>query len=205
MNYQVGQAMGFIETVGMVPALDAADKMLKAADVELISYENIGSTLVTVVVTGDVAACEAAVKAGAEAASKIGKLTAKNVIKRPVEGVASVVAVHDVENPGSNEALNSRPAALGAIETFGLVFVLEAADAMAKAADVEIIGYENVASGYISILVSGDVAACKSAVQAGVKSVQDMGAEVYSSVVIAHPHYELKKITDRYDIAGLLA
>ena len=49
--------------------------------------------------------------------------------------------------------------ALGAIETFGLVFVLEAADAMCKAGDVTLIGYENTASGYISILVEGDVAA----------------------------------------------
>lgn len=97
MDYQPGQAMGFIETVGMVPALDAADKMLKAADVHLISYENIGSTLVTVVVTGDVAACQAAVKAGAAAAQKIGKLTAQNVIKRPVDGVGAIVAVHDVD------------------------------------------------------------------------------------------------------------
>ena len=46
--------------------------------------------------------------------------------------------------------------AIGLIETFGLVFVLEAADAMVKAADVELIGYENVASGYISVLVQGD-------------------------------------------------
>ena len=50
--------------------------------------------------------------------------------------------------------------AIGSIETFGLVFVLEAADAMCKAADVELIGYENVASRYISVLVRGDVGAC---------------------------------------------
>ncbi len=47
--------------------------------------------------------------------------------------------------------------AIGSIETFGLVFVLEAADAMCKAADVEVIGYENVASGYISVIVRADV------------------------------------------------
>lgn len=94
--------------------------------------------------------------------------------------------------------------ALGLIETFGLVFVLEAADAMCKAADVELIGYENVASGYISVLVSGDVAACKAAVEAGVKSVENMGAEVYSSVVIASPHPDLEKITTRYSLEKLL-
>ena len=93
--------------------------------------------------------------------------------------------------------------AIGLIETFGIVFVLEAADAMCKAADVELIGLENVASGYISVLVSGDVAACKTAVDAGVKAVNDMGAEVYSSVVIARPHEDLEKITRRYSLEKL--
>lgn len=98
----------------------------------------------------------------------------------------------------------SKSVALGLIETFGLVFVLEAADAMCKAADVELIGYENVASGYVSVLVSGDVGACKAAVESGVKAVEDMGAEVYSSVVIASPHKDLEKITARYSFEELI-
>lgn len=99
----------------------------------------------------------------------------------------------------------SKHEALGLIETFGLVFVLEAADAMCKAADVELIGYENVASGYISVLVSGDVGACKTAVEAGVKAVNDMeGGNLYSSVVIARPHGDLDKIIARYSLDNLL-
>ncbi|RKD35118.1 MULTISPECIES: BMC domain-containing protein [Lacrimispora] len=90
--------------------------------------------------------------------------------------------------------------AIGAIETFGLVFVLEAADAMCKAAEVELVGYENVASGYISVIVQGDVGACKTAVEAGIKAVSNMGAEVYSSVVIPRPHPDLAKIVKRYAI-----
>ena len=97
MRYHGEQAIGLIETVGMVPALLAADAMLKAGDTELISYENVGSTLVTVIVKGDVAACEAAVRAGMEAASSIGKLTAHNVMKRPVQPIGDVVSVHDVD------------------------------------------------------------------------------------------------------------
>ena len=89
MRYQGEQAIGLIETIGMVPALLAADAMLKAGDTELISYENVGSTLVTVIVRGDVAACEAA--------KSIGKLTAQNVMKRPVPAVGDVVSVHDVD------------------------------------------------------------------------------------------------------------
>lgn len=94
--------------------------------------------------------------------------------------------------------------AIGAIETFGLVFVLEAADAMCKAADVELVGYENVASGYISVIVRGDVAACKTAVETGIASVEEMDAEVYSSVVIPSPHIDLGKIIDRYSLEQLL-
>jgi len=91
------EALGLIETVGLAAAIEAADKMLKAANVELISYENIGSTLVTIMVKGDVAAVRAAVEAGAEAAATIGKLTAQNVMPRPIKGVGDVVSVHDID------------------------------------------------------------------------------------------------------------
>ncbi|UIJ39431.1 BMC domain-containing protein [Desulfobaculum bizertense] len=73
-----------------------------------------------------------------------------------------------------------------------------------KAADVELIGYENVASGYISVLVQGDVSACQSAVEAGVRAVENMDAEVYSSLVIPTPHPDLAKITERYALENLL-
>ena len=94
--------------------------------------------------------------------------------------------------------------AIGAIETFGLVFALEAADAMVKASEVEVVGYENTASGYISVIVQGETAACKTAVDAGVKAVEAMGAEVYSHVVIPGPHEDLSKIVDRYSLSILL-
>lgn len=97
----------------------------------------------------------------------------------------------------------ARYEALGLVETFGLVFALEAADAMCKAANVELMGFENVASGYISVLVRGDVGACQAAVDAGVKAVENMGTEVYSSVVIPSPHGDLEKIISRYAIENL--
>lgn len=97
MRYYGEEALGLVETTGMVPALEAADKMLKAAEVELISYENIGSTLVTIMVKGDVAAVKAAVEAGVEAAKAIGKVTAYNVMPRPIRGVGDIVSVHDID------------------------------------------------------------------------------------------------------------
>lgn len=87
--------------------------------------------------------------------------------------------------------------ALGFIETYSLVSVLEAADAMCKAADVELVGYENVASGLVSVVVRGDAAAVKTAVAAGVKAADKVGP-VYSSNVIARPHAEVEKIIARY-------
>lgn len=99
----------------------------------------------------------------------------------------------------------ARPQALGLVETFGIVYCIEAADAMCKAADVELVGFENTASGYISALVEGDVGACKTAVAAGVKAVTDMnGTGPYSHCVIARPHEDLQKITKIYTLADLL-
>ena len=205
MRYHGEEALGLIETIGMVPAIEAADKMLKTADVELVSYENIGSTLVTVMIKGDVAAVRAAVDVGAEAAASIGKLTAHNVMPRPIRSVGNIVSVHDIETlESSKKDESSKEKALGIVETFGLVFLLEAADAMCKAADVELVGYENVASGYISALVQGDVGACRAAVEAGVKAVENMDAEVYSSIVIARPHPGIEKIIARYSLDNLL-
>lgn len=97
MRYRGEEALGLVETIGMVPALEAADKMLKEADVELISYENVGSTLVTVMVKGDVAAVRSAVAAGVAAASAIGKVTASNVMPRPIAEVGDIVSVHDID------------------------------------------------------------------------------------------------------------
>ncbi|MDT2599577.1 BMC domain-containing protein [Enterococcus hulanensis] len=97
MRYKGEEALGLVETVGLVPALKACDEMLKAANVELISYENIGSTLVTIMIKGDVAAVEASVAAGAQAAEEIGTLTAKNVMPRPIRAVGDIVSVHDID------------------------------------------------------------------------------------------------------------
>jgi len=78
-----GQAIGMVETKGLVSQFEATDAMLKAANVELIGWEKIGSGYVTVIVRGDVAAVKAAVEAGATAASAIGEVVAVHVIPRP--------------------------------------------------------------------------------------------------------------------------
>jgi ethanolamine utilization protein EutM len=83
-------ALGMIETRGLVALIEAADAMTKAARVELVGYERIGGGLVTALVRGDVAACKAATDAGAAAAQRVGEVIAVHVIPRPhadLEGI----------------------------------------------------------------------------------------------------------------------
>ena len=79
----MAEALGMIETRSFAAMVEAADAMVKAAKVELVSYEKIGGGYVTAVVRGDVAACKAAVEAGVRGAEKVGEIVAVHVIPRP--------------------------------------------------------------------------------------------------------------------------
>lgn len=85
------EALGMVETKGLVCLIEASDAMLKAANVQFVGWEKVGSGLVTVFVTGDVAAVKAAVDAGASAASKIGEVVSVQVIPRPHDELSSVL------------------------------------------------------------------------------------------------------------------
>lgn len=84
-------SIGLIETRGLTASIEAADAMLKAADVELLGTEKIGSGLVTVIVTGEVGAVKAATEAGQEAASRVGELVAVHVIPRPHQDISKIL------------------------------------------------------------------------------------------------------------------
>ena len=85
------EALGMIETKGLVGAIEAADAMVKAANVILVGYEKIGSGLVTVMVRGDVGAVKASVDAGTAAASAIGQVVSTHVIPRPHTAVEKII------------------------------------------------------------------------------------------------------------------
>lgn len=87
----MGSAVGFIETKGLTAALEAADSMLKTAQVELVGTEKIGSGLISVIVKGEVGAVKAATEAGADTASRLGELVAVHVIPRPHDEIASIL------------------------------------------------------------------------------------------------------------------
>jgi microcompartment protein CcmL/EutN len=86
-----GEALGLVETRGLVGSIEAADAMVKAANVQLIGYEQVGGGYVTVLVRGDVGAVKAATDAGAEAAARVGEVVSVHVIPRPHAEVETIL------------------------------------------------------------------------------------------------------------------
>jgi ethanolamine utilization protein EutM len=86
-----GQALGMVETLGLVAATEAADAMVKSANVRLVSKQQVGGGLITILVIGDVGAVKAAVDAGRIAASSVGRVVSAHVIPRPHEEIPGIL------------------------------------------------------------------------------------------------------------------
>jgi ethanolamine utilization protein EutM len=97
-----GDALGMVETKGLIGSVEAADAMVKAANVELIGKEYIGAGYVTVLVRGDVGAVKAATDAGAAAARRVGELVSVHVIPRPHGDVERVLPVAGTDTTPQN-------------------------------------------------------------------------------------------------------
>ena len=95
------EALGMVETKGLTAAIEAADAMVKSANVMLVGYEKIGSGLVTVIVRGDVGAVKAAVDAGGAAAQRVGELVSVHVIPRPHGDVEYILPDGDNKDRGA--------------------------------------------------------------------------------------------------------
>jgi carbon dioxide concentrating mechanism protein CcmO len=178
----MAKAAGILEVRGMVALTGAVDAMLKAADVQVCGRHGVGSGWVTVVVEGDVAAVQTAVQLGQLEAKKYGEVIAAEVIARPearaLEAMPHRVAAAPPPISGSR--------ALGMLETQGLVPLIAGADAMAKAADVELGGWAFIGGALLHLVVRGDVAAVRTAVEAGQAAAAAVG-EVHSTLVIPQP------------------
>src|SRR5258708_12800601 len=95
----MGEALGMIETRGLIAMIEAADAMVKAAKVNLVGWEKIGSGYVTAMVRGDVAAVRAATDAGAAAARRVGELIARHVIPRPPQRLEPILPIGTTQPP----------------------------------------------------------------------------------------------------------
>ena len=179
----MSDALGMLETVGLTGIVEGGDAMSKAARVELLGWDKVGAGLVTVFCRGDVAAVKSAVDAGAQAASKVGEVQSVNVIARPHDELWEVLGLPPTPaEGGGREAIR----ALGLVETRGATGVIEASDAMVKAADVEVVKVQEIGGGYISVLVTGDVGSVNAAVSSGAEAAERVG-ELVSRHVIARP------------------
>ena len=183
------EALGLLETKGLIALIEGTDAMLKAANVELIGWDKAGSAMVTAFVKGDVAAVKAAVDAGAEAAGRVGTVVAVHVIPRPHDELSGLTPKPKKPVDGKSTTPPST-SAIGLIETKGWVGLVEATDAMGKAANVEIIKTIQIGGAFVTTIVKGDVGSVKAAVDAGAAAAGKVG-ELISSHVIARPHTDL--------------
>jgi ethanolamine utilization protein EutM len=90
---KISEALGMIETKGFISLVEAVDAMLKAANVQFLGWDKVGSGLVSAFVTGDVAAVKAATDAGAAAAGRVGEVVSVQVIARPHEDLSKILKV----------------------------------------------------------------------------------------------------------------
>ena len=206
------EALGMIETKGFVALVEASDAMMKAANVEFLGWDKVGSGLVTAFVTGDVAAVKAATDAGAAAAGRIGEVVSVQVIPRPHEdlgvvlpdsakataattGSIPLIRIQSATNNRTNIQTKERTQmqdAIGLLETKGLVALVEATDAMAKAANVQIVKKIPIGGGLVTTVVRGDVGSVRAAIEAGASAATQVG-ELTASHVIPRPAEGLVK------------
>ena len=104
----MAEALGMIETRGFTAMVEASDAMVKAAKVELVSYEKIGGGYVTAIIRGDVAACRAACEAGQAAASRVGEIVSVHVIARPHTNIDVVLPLGRAEQAQAERGPGSR-------------------------------------------------------------------------------------------------
>ena len=126
-------------------------------------------------------------------ASPAPEVVEKVIEKKPVEEVKTEEVKKTTKKSETKEIKTMVQQALGMVETRGLVAAIEAADAMLKAANVELVGTEKIGSGLVSVMVRGDVGAVKAAVEAGLAAAQKLG-EIIATHVIPRPHTDVEKI-----------
>ena len=171
-----------IETKGLVALIEGTDAMLKTANVTFTGWVSVGSGLVTGFVEGDVGAVKAATDAGAASARRVGELTSVLVISRPHDELPNFA-------PPLKPAAAPKPGqeAIGLIEAKGLVGIVEASDAMCKAASVDLVKTIEIGGGFVTAVVRGDVGSVRAAVDAGAVACRAVG-ELISVHVIPRPH-----------------
>lgn len=204
MNNQ-GSALGFLETPFLSITALVADEMVKAAEVRLLGLETTGNENILIRITGSTASVQAALNAGEARAALLGARATARCLPHPEASLRPLLHFPNAQNPlygGRDQFLpsdftqtrdihmNGNEQALGILETQGLTAILEATDVMLKAANVTLVGKEKIGAAYVTVMIRGDVAAVKAAVDAGAAAVNGLG-KLIAAHVIPRPHQDL--------------
>lgn len=200
-------SLGWIETPFISVTAVVADAMAKRANVLLLGLEPTGiETIVIRLAAESPSDINAALTTGAALARELGAGDVPCAMQaRPSEPLFHLNDNPVTINPlygGRDEMRPSKhptimkPSAIGILETQGLTAVLNATDAMLKAANVTLVGKEKIGAAYVAIIVTGDVAAVTAALEAGRQAVGDLG-KLVAAHVIARPHEDLVALLPR--------
>ncbi len=197
-------SFGVLETAGWTPAVVALDAMEKAAPIRLWQVELNDMLGVCIKIVGPVAAVSAAIEIGFRVAQEMQGRPVKAVIPRLSEGgakgIASPVEFNPLIQQNVVKQFDSNPfqllpasektpvandpvPALGFIETQGFTAVFEAIDTACKAAQVDVVGKEKLGGGYVTVVVRGDVAAVRAAIDAAKVKVEGLGKLIAAHVI----------------------
>jgi microcompartment protein CcmL/EutN len=180
--------------------------MAKVANVRLLGLEPSGSERILIRISADSPAdIQAALDTAEETATRLGSTVTTALLANPDEAIPSLNAGPPTTNklyggrdelrptdhqPNLKTTMKNTSEALGILETQGLTAILEATDAMLKAANVKLVGKEKIGAAYVTVIVRGDVAAVKAAIEAGQRAAAPLG-KVIAAHVIARPHEDL--------------
>lgn len=203
-------SIGFLETPFLSITAMVADYMVKTANVHLLGLEPLGSELILIRIGGsDPAVITTALEAGIAEARRLGVTVTSSIIPAPVPQIFSLnegpigtnvlyggreeMRSSSTTQPNKTLMSTTQKKAIGILETQGLTAILEATDAMLKTADVRLVGKEKIGAAYVTIIIEGDVAAVKAAIDAGSNAVGSLG-KLIAAHVIARPHEDLVAI-----------
>jgi len=199
----VVDSLGILETTGFTPAIVALDAMDKAARIRVWQAELNDYYGFVIKILGPTAAVRAAIEAGYAVAQTMGGQPVCAIMPRPADAALPALESPSEFNPLIQQDLVIQPHkppaksgkskesavadsshfALGLIETQGFTAVFEAIDTACKAANVEVVCKEKLGGGYVTVVIRGDVAAVKSAVEAGQAKVEGLGKLIAAHVI----------------------
>lgn len=187
-------ALGMVSTRSFPAVVGTADMMLKAAEVTLVGYEKIGSGYCTAVVRGGLSDVRIAVEAGSQSAEQFGQLVDQAIISRPLPNLDLVLPIGSrlaqlTQQWGRSRLMGH---AIGLLETRGFPAMVGAADAMLKAAEVQLAAYETIGDGLCTVLIRGRVSDVAMAIEVGMHEAERIG-ELNAVMVIPRPLEDLER------------